>query len=183
MRTKNVFFGILDSLCLPSLEQWLHHDCPLLLKTMISFIGYLSCLKIFKINIDYLDCHQIIQFLSRLSSLESLELRTNYPENSMVGEINPIEELLDLLVDPTQSLLPLPRLQSLEFACRSSFPWKSLPQIFASSRWRSLRVKVYTCRRDILDKTAKLVLELVDKGFDLSIGEIGASQEYENWGY
>jgi hypothetical protein len=183
VRKKSVVFGILDSLCLPSLEQWLHHDCPLLLKTMISFIGYLSCLKIFKINIDYFDCDQVIKLLSHLSSLESLELRSTYPVNYMLGEINPIEELLDLLVNPTQSSLFLPRLQSLEFACRSSFPWKFLPQIFASSRWRSLRVKVYTCRRDVVDKTAKLVPELVDKGFDFSIGEIGASQEYEDWGY
>jgi len=175
--------AFLDSLCLPSLEQWLHHDCPLLLKTMISFSGYSSCLKIFKINIDYLDCDQVIEFLSHLSSLESLELRTNYPVNYMVGEINPIEELLDLLVNTTQPLLLLPRLQSLEFACRSSFPWESLPQIFASSRWRSLRVKVYTRRgrHGVGDETAKLVLELVDGGFDLSIGEIGASQEYEDW--
>ena len=186
VRTESFFFRILDSLCLPSLEQWLHHDCPLLLKTMISFVGYLSCLRIFKINIDYLDSHRVIQFLSHLSSLESLELRTNYPEHYTLDEINPFEVLLDMLVYPTQSLLFLPRLQSLEFACRYPFPWKYLPQIFTSSRWRSLRVKVYTCRRDIVDKTAKLVPELVDmvdKGFDLSIGEIGASQEYDNWGY
>ena len=141
---------------------------------MISFVGYLSCLNIFKINIDdHFNCHQVIELLSHLSSLEALELCT----------CSPTKELLDLLFNPTQSLL-LPRLQSLEFSCRfqCSFPWESLPQIFASSRWRSLKVKVSTLfsRRDIQDETEKLLLKLVDEGFDLSISEI---EDYEEWQY
>jgi hypothetical protein len=171
---ERVFVGILDSLCLPSLEQWLHNDCPLFLETMISFIGYLSCLKIFKIDMDYLDSDQVIELLSHLSSLEVLELRITY---------RLIEEFLDLLFNPTQSLL-LPRLQSLEFSYRFEcfFPWGSLPQIFASSHWRSLRVKVKTSSggHDIADETEKLLLQLVDEGFYLSIGEI---DEYEEWHY
>jgi hypothetical protein len=56
---RSVLVGILDSLCLPSLEQWLHDCRPLLPETMIPFIGYLSSLKIFK---DRFACHEVIAF-------------------------------------------------------------------------------------------------------------------------
>ena len=177
IKERSVFVGILDSLCLPLLEQWLYDYCSLplgVLETMISFIGYLPCLKIFKINIDHFTRHQVIELLSHLSFLESLELRTN-------GRSYPIKELVDLLFNATQSPLFLPHLQSLEFVCRYSFPWESLPQIFASSRGQSLMVKVSTLSggHDILDKTERLLVELVDEGFNLSIGEI---EEYrEEW--
>jgi len=168
------YFRILDSLCLPSLEQWLYDFCPVYLEeTMIPFMGHLSSLKIFKINIDHYLCCQVIRMLSHLSSLESLELRSVYA--SYV-----IKELLDLLFNPAQSPLFLPRLQSLELVYGLPFPWESLPRIFASSRGQSLRVKVYTqpdCH-DTVDKTAKLILELVDKGFDLSVD---AFYKYEEW--
>jgi hypothetical protein len=152
------------------LEQWLHDYCSFRPETMIPFIGYLSSLKIFKISTGVLAYHKIIGSLSHLPSLESLELCIVFPKHK-------IDELFDLLIDP----LFLPRLQSLEFVCRSSAPWQSLPQIFASSHWRSLRVKVnIRPGYNIVDETAQLLRELVDEGFDLSIGEIDAAlQECE----
>jgi len=161
---------ILDSVCLPSLEQWIHDQspfhscCPL--SSMVSFMGCLSSgLKIFKLNIDRVDCHQVIGLLCNLPSLESLELRiTSGP--------HPTDEFLHLLCASGQSLLFLPCLQSLEFLYSRSFAWESLPHIYVLPRWRSLRVKVsniFGKTNDIQDETARLLLELVDKGFHLEI--------------
>jgi hypothetical protein len=168
---------ILDSLSLPSLEKWIYDQSPFLLDNMISFVGCLSstCLKIFKINVEEVDCHQAARLLSHLSSLEFLELRTI--------EMPPPEELISLLCTSAESPLYLPHLQSLEFSCGRYFPWRSLPRIFALSRWQTLRVKVNTelSWHAFYGERAKLILELVDKGFDLSIvkgGEIDLIQEF-----
>ena len=68
--------GILDSLCLPSLKQWIHHYAHFPLDNMISFIRcFSSRLKVFKMTIDGVDYHKVTGLLSHLSSLESLELR------------------------------------------------------------------------------------------------------------
>jgi hypothetical protein len=182
IKATSVFAGIFDSVCFPSLEQWIQGDCDLLLENMISFIGGSSRLKIFKINMGDIPCHRVAEFLRHLYTLELLELRSvlHFTHSLII-------ELLDMLCTSAQfqSLLFLPRLKSLEFVCEGSFPWESLPQIFASSRWRSLKVKVNTHSggHDIVDKTAKLLRDLVDEGFDLSIGEIDAFQEYEECNY
>jgi hypothetical protein len=71
---ENVVTGILDSLRLPSMEQWIHDQSSIPLDNMISFIVYSSsCLKIFKMGIYNLDCHQVTGLLSHLPSLEFLE--------------------------------------------------------------------------------------------------------------
>ena len=143
---------------------------------MISFIGYLSSyLKTFKISIDKVDYHQLTRLLSHLSSLESLELcAVRHP---LTGE------LISLLCASAQSPLYLPYLKSLEFVCKFPFPWESLPQIFApTSRWQSLRVRVNNVYpRLFKEKTTKLLLELIDKGFDLRVigkGDIDLLQEH-----
>ena len=173
---EGVVIGILDSLCLPSLEQWIHSRSRFPLDNMISFIGCLSsCLKTFKISTDNVDCHQLTGLLSHLSSLESLELRAiQYP---LTGE------LISLLCASAQSPLYLPYLKSLESVGEYHFPWESLPQIFApTSRWQSLRVRVYNVYPHLFEEeTARLLLELVDKGFDLHIvgyGDIYLLQEH-----
>jgi hypothetical protein len=167
---------ILDSLSLPSLEKWIYNQSPFLLDNMISFVGYFSstCLKIFKISVDQVDCHQAARSLSHLSSLEFLEFRTI--------EGPPPEELISLLCTSAESPLYLPHLQSLEFVCEFGFPWEFLPRIFALSRWQTLRVKVNTHQSQYVfySEHAKLILELVDKGFDLSVvkdGEIDLIQK------
>ena len=156
--------AILDSVCLPSLEEWIH-ECPLPLDDMISPLGYLSsCLKIFKISSNWVYTHQLNRLLWDLSSLEFLELR--------IGHMR-IEDL-DFLSISAQSPLFLPHLQTLEFICESPFPWESLPQIFAPSHRRSLTVNVNSKSCHLYDdETRNLLLELVDKGFDLRVrGEI-----------
>ena len=171
---RGALAGIFDAVCFPSLEQWIYGDCSLLRENMISFIGSSPYLKIFKMNLDDTLRHQIIKFLRPLSTLEFLEL------NSVLTHYR-IIQFIDTLCAPSQSPLFLPKLQSLTFICESSFPWESLPQIFASSRWRSLKVTVNTpsAGHGIVYETAKQLRELVDKGFDLSIGEIDALWEYE----
>jgi len=170
----DVVAAILDSVCFPSLEQWIHDDSPLPLDSMISFLGYLSsCLKIFKISIGNVDHHQVNRLLWNLSSLEFLELR--------IGD--QLLQDLDFLYGFPESPLFLPHLQSLEFIGEFSFPWESLPQLFAPSHRRSLRVKVNTRlgRLDnITEETVKRLQELVDKGFDLKLvrdGRIDLLQE------
>jgi len=91
LREEIVVAEILDSVCLPSLEQWVHDQslCPM--HNMVSFMGCLSSgLKIFKFSLDMVDCHQVIGLLCNLPSLESLELR-------ITREPHPTEELLRLL--------------------------------------------------------------------------------------
>ena len=66
-----VLTGILDSLCLPSLEQWIHNRSHFPLNNMISFGCLSPCLKKLEIDIEHVDYHQLTRFLSRLSSLES----------------------------------------------------------------------------------------------------------------
>ena len=168
---------ILDSLCLPSLKQWIHDQSPFLLDNMMSFVGCLSstCLKIFKISIDMVDYQQVARFLSHLSSLEFLELRSIH--------CSPTDGLFSLLCASTKSPAFLPHLQSLEFLCNFGFPWDFLPQIIALSYWKALRVKVNIRVGDLFsdEETAKLLLELVDKGLDLSIiqrGKFDLLQEY-----
>lgn len=136
---------------------------------MISFIGCLSsCLKIFKITVDEPNYHRLTRLLCLLSPLEFLELCSPY----RLGD-----ELFTVLCASAQSPLFLPQLQSLEFVCEFYSPWKSLHQILALSHWPSLRVKINTqiCLflRHIKDESAELLLELVDKGFDLRIAVNG----------
>jgi hypothetical protein len=171
--------GILDSVCLPSLEQWIHDQSPFPLDNMISFIGRLSSrLRILKISIDKLDYHQVTTLLCSLSSLESLELRSY----SWSGEI------FNGLRASAESPLFLPHLQSLEFVGQLDSPlWKCVLQLFALPRWQSLRVKITDPfyyryqRQQFEDETAKLLLEMVDKGFDLSIvdGKVDLLQKYK----
>ena len=66
-----VLTGIFDSLCLPSLEQWIHNRSHFPLNNMISFGCLSPCLKKLEIDIEHVDYHQLTRFLSRLSSLES----------------------------------------------------------------------------------------------------------------
>jgi hypothetical protein len=159
-----VVAGILDSLCSPSLERWTHYDSSIPLNSMISFVGYLSsCLKIFKIGIDKCDYRQIPGLLSHLPSLEFLELRSAKKQP-------PTAELISLLCASAQSPLYLPHLQSLELVSEFYFAWESLPQIFALSRWRTLRVGVHTGLKRFDDrKIRNQLLELVNTGIDLSI--------------
>jgi hypothetical protein len=165
-----VVTGILDSLCLPSLEQWIHNQSPFPLDNMKSFIRCSSFrLKIFKINIDRVNYLQRIPFLSHLSSLEFLELRAG----SFIND----DRLFPLLCASAQSPLYLPHLQSLEFVCGYHFPWDHLPEMFTSaSRWRSLKVRVrvnngyrHFLRTYCQEHTARLLLKLVDQGINFSV--------------
>ena len=169
---------ILDSACLPSLERWIHYQSQFPLENMISFIGRLSSrLKTFKITIDELNYHQLPALLCPLSSLESLELRSFTHRST--------GPLFDALSTSAQSPLFLPHLQSLEFGGRISSPlWKCVLQIFALSHRQSLRVKIngrFGYHYPFEDETAKRLLELVDRGFDLSIGDdkIDLLQKYK----
>jgi hypothetical protein len=177
---ENVVAKILDSLCLPSLEQWIHDQPSLPLDNMISFIGCLSSrLKIFKITVDEPDYHPVTRLLCLLSSLEFLKLRS--------PTYRPSDELLPVLWASAQSPLFLPRLQSLEFACEFYSPWKYLHLLFTPSHWQSLRVKIDSklnwLLREIKDEGMKILLELVEKGFDLKVvksnGQIDLLQKYK----
>ena len=160
---EDVVAAILDSVCFPSLKQWIHDDSPLPLDSMISFLGYLSsCLKVFKISIGNVNHHQVNQLLWNLSSLEFLELRIG---NQLLSD-------LDFLYGFLESPLFLPHLQSLEFIGEFSFPWECLLPLFAPSHRRSLRVKVNTRLgrlHNITEETVTRLQELVDKGFDLKL--------------
>ena len=161
-KEETVVTGILDLLCLPSLEQWIHDLSPLPLDSMITFIGCLSsCLAILKISIDKINYHQVTRLLSNLSSLKVLELRA--------FDRPPTDDFFSLLCSSAQSPLYLPHLQSLNFLCAYDFPWLSVPQIFVLSRWRTLRVKVNTQLTYLDCRIAKLFLELVGKGVDLRV--------------
>jgi len=163
---ETVVANIFDSLCLPSLEQWIHDQSSLPLKSMISFGGYLSCLKIFKITMNEPDSHRVPRLLCPLSSLEflSIELRTTCIQS---------DEFLSVLCASAQSPLFLPQLQSLEFACEFHTPWNSLHQIFTLPHRQFLKVKIKTLIRLLLrgiqDENMKILQELLEKGFDLSI--------------
>ena len=164
---ETVVAKILDSMCLPSLEQWIHDQPSLPLKNMISFIGCLSSrFKIFKIAVNEPDYHQVPRLLSFLSSLEFLSLELCTPHT-------PSDELLNALCSFAQSSLFLPQLQSLELACEFYSPWKSLHQIFTLPHRQHLKVKIKTLFGHLLyhskDENMKIVQELVEKGFDLSI--------------
>ena len=171
---EGVLVRLLDLLCLPSLEQWIHDLSPLPLENMITFIGSLSSsLQIFKINIDKIDYHQVTELLSHLSSLKFLELLA-------IGK--PLkEEFFTLLCACAQSPRYLAHLQSLEFTCEIHFPWKSLPQVFALPRWKSLRVRVKPLLKlAVHEKDMNLLLELGNKGFDFCVVKDGKDwlQEY-----
>jgi hypothetical protein len=179
IRDETLVAGILDSVCLPSLEQWIHYKSVFPLDNMISFIGRSSSRpKIFKISIDDLDYHRVTPLLCSLSSLESLELRSySWSGNFFNG-----------LCASAESPLFLPHLQSLEFSGQLTSPLcKCVLQIFALRplpHRQSLRVKInarFFHRNDFEDETAKLLLELVDKGFDLSIvdGKVDLLQKYK----
>jgi len=172
---EGVLVQLLDLLCLPSLEQWIHDLSPFPLENMIAFTGcFSSCLQIFKINIDKIDYHhQVIALLSHLSSLKFLELRAI--------EQHLEEDLIILLCVCAESPRYLPHLQSLEFLCKFNFPWKSLPPIFALPRWQTLRVRVKPLLKLVIDPTdIKLLLELVDKEYDFGVVKDGKDwlQEY-----
>ena len=70
-------------------------------------------------------------------------------------------------------VLFLPQLQSLELACEFYSPWKSLHQIFTLPHRQHLKVKIKTLFGHLLyhskDENMKIVQELLEKGFDLSI--------------
>ena len=180
MRNRSTTIRFLDSVCFPSLEQWIYRHHPFCVEHMISLVEWSPRLKVIKINMDDIDI-PVIQFLGRLSALKHLELR------SFLGAR--YRRIIDMLCASSESPLFLPHIQSLECVCEASgsFPWDSLPQIFLSSRWRSLRVKVNVLDgwngQDIADESANLLRELIDKGFDLSIvDEIDALRE-DKWYY
>ncbi|KIM38211.1 hypothetical protein M413DRAFT_447958 [Hebeloma cylindrosporum] len=162
VRGETLVAQILDSFCLPSLKNWVHSQSDFPLDSMISFAGCLSsCFEIFKISVDEVDYHQLGQLCCHLSSIQLLVLRVIYRDT---------KPLISWLCSSAESSLCLPHLQSLEFFC-DHFSWASLPQIFAVPRWRSLRVqlnmKFDTVQDDL--ETAKLLVGLVDTGFNLSI--------------
>ena len=171
---ETVVTGILDSLHLPSLKQWTHDHSPIPLDNMMTFIriGYLSSsLNIFKIGIDQLDYRQVPGLLFHLPSLQFLELRSATRPPSTT-------ELISLLCASAQSPLYLPHLQSLEISYLFDFPWKSLPQIFALPRWKSLRVRikpVFGFATD--DESIQILVELGNKGFDCRV----ASKDCKDW--
>jgi hypothetical protein len=177
---ENVVAKILDSVCLPSLKQWIHDQPSLPLNNMISFIGCLSShLRTFKITVDESDYHRVTEVLCPLSSLEFLELRS--------PTCRPSDELLPVLCASAQSPLFLPQLQSLEFACEFYSPWKFLHDIFTLSHWQTLRVKIDSrfnfLLRKMKDESMTILLELVEKGFDLIIvishSQIDLLQKYK----
>jgi hypothetical protein len=181
IKEETVVAGILDSLCLPSLEKWNHNQSSFPPDNMLSFAGCLSsCLKTFNISVEWVEYHQLTRFLSHLSSLEFLALRA--------GSID--GKLLSLLCASAQSPLYLPHLQCLEVS-GFNFPWKSLPQMFPpASRWKSFKLRVRVNDRlhhlyDLGDEPVKILMELVDKGIDLSIvndRQIDLLQAYrEEW--
>ncbi|KIM44210.1 hypothetical protein M413DRAFT_25659 [Hebeloma cylindrosporum] len=166
---ETVLTTILDALCLPSLQQFIHHRSPLPVDDLSAFVGYFfsSCLKTLKISVLHVNDHQLTTLLPHLSSLEFLELRA-----TSGFEWPPTEELFTLLCasESHESPIFLPHLRSLEFLCRFHFPWKWIPQIFALSRWKSLKVKVDIDLHLVehYEAEAKQLLELVEEGFDLS---------------
>jgi len=166
----------LDSVSLPSLEKWIHDLSPFPLNNVLSFIEHLSP-RLKRFEISEIDATEV---LPHLSSLEFLELR-----NTQSSATN---ELLDLLCVSAESPLFLPCLQSLEIDYGLSVTWKSLLHMFALSRRRSMRVKVNIERyywNQIKDNAAKPLLELVDKGFDLSFvmdGKFDVLKEYKDSG-
>ena len=171
IKEQTVVTRILDSLCSPSLERWIHYGSSLPLHSTISFVGNLSSsFKAFKIGIDNCDHHQIPGLLSHLPSLEFLELHSTRKQP-------PTAALISLLCASAQSPLYLPHLQSLELVSEFYFAWESLLQIFALSRWRTLSVRVHTGVKRFDDqKIRKQLLELADTGIDLRITHL-------NWRY
>ena len=169
---RNASIEFLDSVSFPSLEQWLHEHDIFLVEHMISFVEWSPRLKVLKISIDNIPAHHVIQLLGHLSALEHLELR------SVLGA--GYRQIIDMLCASGESPLFLPCIQSLDFLCEASgfFPWGSLPQIFVLSRWRSLRVKVDAPPgwHDFVDHSVKQLQELIDKGFDLSIVDVGGAE-------
>jgi hypothetical protein len=173
---EDVVAKILDSVCLPSLKQWIHDRSPFPLDNMIKFIGCLSSrLKRLKMGIDcghLYDENQLPTFLYPLSSLEFLELRIDDSSG---------EKFFNILCASAQSPLFLPQLQSLELTGPYPCPmWKCAFQIFTVSHRQSLRVKVNCKYGRIEDETLKQLLELDDRGFDLSFvnGKIDLLQKY-----
>jgi len=162
---------ILDSLCLPSLENWIQgfFFCPL--DNMISFIDYSSFhLKMLKIDRNGNAYDQIHELLFHLPFLEHLELSN---PSSYRYQPPPPDKLIDLLCASGGSPPFLPCLQTLKFG---NFPitWESLPQIFASPNRRSLKVNImhyskYGDNAKITYKTIERLMEFVDEGFNLSI--------------
>ena len=180
---ESLVSGILNSLCLPSLKQWIYTVWSFPLDNMISFVGCLSsCFKLFEIDVNEFNYQHVIGFLSHLSSLAFLELRAS--------DWIPTNELFSCLCASAQSPLYLPHLESMEFVCEISLPWNSLLQFFApASHWRSLPVRVVVDNRrgdlyNMPTQTARLLLELVDQGIDLKIVNRDGTdllQAYEKW--
>ena len=172
--------AILDSVCLPSLEQWTHDRSPYPLGNMISFIGCSSsCLKTLKFDMKMVDYRPVTRLLHHSPSLEFLVLRIGAGSPS-----DPADELLNVLCASARSPQFFPCLQPLEIIRAStSFPGKTVPQIFALSHWQSLKVKINIRHADYLHMREFMVpfQELVDKGFDLIIvghGETDLLQEH-----
>ncbi|KIM37629.1 hypothetical protein M413DRAFT_30816 [Hebeloma cylindrosporum] len=172
IQDRKLVAEILDSMCLPALQRWIHHHCPVSWEKIMTFTRYSSfCLKEFRISGARYAYEHVHILLQHLSSLEVLQLRffSQRPNN----------ELLNLLcaspvgVGESPSLPFLPHLQYLEFGPNLPLSWESIPQIFASPLRRSLKMKVdYKHHPDsprIPDEAAERLLELVEQGVDLTI--------------
>ena len=162
---------LLDSMCTPSLKHWDHQVRGDLSSAshMVSFIDQSSfSLKTLKIRGGRDFYSQVHITLGHLSSLERLELRFWFINES------PIDELLKWLGASDESSPFLPHLQTLEFDFQFTFSWESLRRIFSSSNRRCLTVKInQQFKQNIPNEDAEKLLELVDKGFDLSILRAG----------
>ena len=162
---------IIDSMCLPALQRWVHYHCYVSWDKMISLTRHSSShLKEFKINGGPDAYLNIPNFLHHLPSLEVLHLQFWFSSRQP-----PSRELLHFLCDSMEEYLP--HLQYLEFGSSFPFSWETIPRIFASPHRRSLKMKVdyefHRCPANITDEDAERLLELVEKGFDLSIFQDG----------
>lgn len=174
-----VVLKILDLICAPSLKRWdqrLSRD-PSFPNNMVSFIGHSSfSLKSFIVGGSHDRYDQLHNVLDHLSSLESLNLRFHFRNQS------PTNGLINRLCASDEFSPFLPRLRTLEFSPQLTFPWESLPRLFSTSTRQSLTVKVdQRTNAHIPDETAEKLLELVDAGFNLSIlrdGKVDVLEEY-----
>lgn len=139
IKKKIVVAQFLDSVYIPSLEYWAaHKGCALPMDNMISLIEYSSfCLREFAIGGDQAAYEQVHNLLRPLDSLEVLVLHFWFHEHRP-----PTGNFLNLLCSPGESQPFLPHLQALTFGCSLPFSWECVSQIFASSRRRSLKLKI-----------------------------------------
>ncbi|KIM38268.1 hypothetical protein M413DRAFT_448001 [Hebeloma cylindrosporum] len=168
MIDESVLSNILDSICLPALRRWVHFHCPVPWDKMLSLAKH-SSLKEFRMSGGPDAYPDVPNFLHQLSSLEVLQLRFWFSSRKP-----PASELLDRLCTPASGSSPfLPHLQYLEFALSFPLSWESIPQLFASPNRQSLKIKVdYESHRgpqNLTDEAAERLLEMVGKGYDLTI--------------